>query len=234
MSLAEQLQSAERLQFASNLAHWIEGGLFAAIAVIALLQALGYINSKAARYIWPTLIILGGLFLPVYIAIQGEVKVGLLINDPQQIEHALIAFLLVLAGSAEILLVAGIFQRKFWRFIAPAALAAIGIILFVHTEYGTPEAVAEAVSKHRYQGAMVMLVGLLKSAEVQWQRTIKWLAYPWIVALFITAILLITYREPKGAYLTQSATQKFTDTLRSRTPLGTVFLARRLKYGYSN
>ncbi len=206
MSLAEQ-QIAERLQFTSNLAHWIEGGLFAVVAVIALLQAFGYMQRKSARYLWPSLIILGGFFLPVYIALQGEANVGLLINDPQQIEHALMALLLVLAGGAEVLFVAGIVQTKFWRFIAPAALTAIGVILFVHTEYGTPEAVAEAVTKHRYQGALVMLVGIFKAAEVQWQRTIKWLAYPWIVAMFITAILLITYREPKGAYVTATSTE---------------------------
>jgi len=206
VNLAEQLEVAERLQFASNLAHWIEGGLFAVVAMIALLQALGYIKSKGARYLWPSLIILGGLFLPVYIAVQGETNLGLLINDPQQVEHALMALLLVLAGAAEILFGAGLVQRRIWRFVAPAALIAIGIIFLIHTEYGTPEAVAESVSKHRYLGFAVMLVGIFKAAEVQWQRTIRWLAYPWIIALFVTALLLITYREPKGAYVTATAT----------------------------
>jgi len=34
----------------------------------------------------------------------------------------------------------------------------IGAILFIHTEYGTPEAVAEAVTTHRYQGTAIILV----------------------------------------------------------------------------
>jgi len=199
VSLEEQIQIAERLQFASNLAHWIEGGLFAVVAAIALLQVLGYMQWKGARYIWPSLIIAGGLFLPVYIAFQGEVNLRLLINDPRQIEHALMALLLVLAGAAEILFGAGLAQAKIWRFFAPAALGGIGIILILHTEYGTTNAVAEAVSKHRLLGVVVILVGIFKSFEVHWQHRIRWLAYPWIALLFITALLLITYREPKGA-----------------------------------
>jgi len=46
----------------------------------------------------------------------------------------------------------------------------------------------------------VILVALFRGAEVLWQPKNKWLAYPWIIGLFVAAALLITYREPYGAY----------------------------------
>jgi hypothetical protein len=80
-------------------------------------------------------------------------------------------------------------------------LLVIGVTLLFHTQYGTPEAVAESMRKHHYQGASVILVALFRTADILWQHK-KWLAYPWIIFLFITAALLITYREPYGAYRT--------------------------------
>lgn len=49
-------QTPAELQWISNLAHWIEGGMFATVGLLALLQALGYAQSKGAQYIWPVLI----------------------------------------------------------------------------------------------------------------------------------------------------------------------------------
>ncbi len=206
------LQTPEQLQWASNLAHWIEGAMFAIVALIALLQALDYLKSKGAQYLWPGLVLISGVFLPAYILLQrGPGGIGttwnLVIRDPQQREHFLMALLLLAAGFAEVLDRTKLLQTKLRKFVAPAAFIAIGLLLFVHTEYGTPEAVAESVVNHRYQGAVIVLAGLLKMAEVLWQRRHKWLAYPWIAMLFVAALLLITYREPDGAYRTGQSSQ---------------------------
>ena len=205
-------QTPEQLQWLSNLAHWIEGGMFGVVAVMALLQALGYANSKGAQYVWPGLVFLAGIFLPAYILLQrGPAKIGytwaLVIRDPQQREHFLMALLLLAAGLAEILRRVKLPRAKWWGLVAPAAFFAIGFLFFIHTEYGTPEAIAESVRKHRYFGLVIALAGLLKAAEVLWQRRFKWLAFPWIVLLFIAALLLITYREPPGAYRTSRSGQ---------------------------
>ena len=211
----DPLQTPEQLQWASNLAHWIEGAMFAIVAVIALLQALGYLKSKGAQYLWPGLVLISGVFLPAYILLQrgpgGIVTTwDLVIKDPQQREHFLMALLLLAAGLAEVLDRSKLLQTKLRKFVAPAAFIAIGLLLFVHTEYGTPEAIAESVINHRYQGTVIVLAGLFKVAEVLWQRRYKWLAYPWIVMLFVAALLLITYREPDGAYRTGQSWQKHT------------------------
>ena len=202
-----ELQTPEQLQAASNLAHWIEGIVFAAVALIAFLRARGRLKRQGTQYLWPSLIVMAGLFLPAYIVLQrGLDQVGVtwsfVVNDPQQREHFLMALFLVLAGTAEIASEANLVEGKIWRLITPAALLAIGAVLLVHTEYGTPPAIDESVAQHRYQGALVILVGVFKAAAVIWPR-VKWLAYPWIILLFITAVLLLTYREPYGAYRTR-------------------------------
>lgn len=199
------LQSSETLRWISNLAHWIEGGMFATVGLLALLQALGYAQSKGAQCIWPVLILIAGVFLPGFILLQrGFDGIGvtwsLVIRDPQQREHFLMAALLLAAGSAEVLLRTNAHRSRFWRFVSPAALVIIGALFFVHTEYGTPEAVAEAARKHVYMGLAILLAGVFKAAEVLWVRKLPWLAFAWIAMLFVAAFLLISYREPPGAY----------------------------------
>lgn len=187
--------------------------MFATVAVIALLQALGYAQSKGAQYLWPGLILIAGIFLPAYILLQrGFDRIGitwnLVIRDPQQREHFLMALLLLAAGLAEVLDRAKLLVTNLLKFVAPAAFVAIGLLFVFHTEYGTPEAIAESVLKHRYLGVVIAMAGLLKAADVLWRKRFKWLAFPWILLLFVAALMLITYREPPGAYKTSASAQQ--------------------------
>ena len=208
-------QTPEQLQWISNLAHWIEGGMFATVALIALLQALGYAQSKAAQYLWPGLILVAGVFLPAYILLQrGFDGIGLtwnlVIEDPQQREHFLMALLLLAAGLAEVLDRAKLLLTRLRKFVAPAAFVAIGLLFVFHTEYGTPEAIAESVTKHRYLGLVIAIAGLFKAADGLWRKKFRWIAFPWIAMLFIAALILITYREPAGAYRSYTPRQQRT------------------------
>lgn len=214
-------QTPAELQWISNLAHWIEGGMFATVGLLALPQALGYAQSKGAQYIWPVLILIAGVFLPGFILLQrGFDGIGvtwsLVIRDPQQREHFVMAALLLTAGSAEVLLRTNAQRSRLWRFVSPAALVIIGAVFFVHTEYGTPEAVAEAARKHAYMGLAILLAGIFKAAEVLWVRKLPWIVFAWIAMLFVAAFLLISYREPPGAYEDGSVNQRITKLL----PLG--------------
>ena|SRR2546422_7490573 len=198
-------QTPEQLQFISNIGHTIEGVLFAIVGLIALVQAMGYMRSKRAQYLWPSLIVIAGIFLPAYIFLQRgfdqiSVSWNFVINDPQQRQHFFMAGLLMIAGAAELAVRSNTVRGRLWKFVAPGALLVIGITLLFHTQYGTTEAIAESMRKHHYQGAAVILVALFRTADILWQRRNKWLAYPWIVFLFVAAALLITYREPWGAY----------------------------------
>lgn len=90
------------------------------------------------------------------------------------------------------------------------------MLLFFHTEDGTPEAVYEAARKHVYLGLVIILAGVFKAAEVLWRRRFKWIAFPWIALLFLAALMLITYLEPAGAYKTMPLDQP--DTTRLLAP----------------
>jgi hypothetical protein len=203
-------QTPEELQWISNLAHWIEGGLFAIVALLALLQTFGYAQSRGLQYVWPGLILIAGVFLPAFILLQrGVGGIGttwnLVIRDPQQREHFAMAVLLLAAGLGEMLLRTNKTRATVWKFVSPVALAIIGAMFFVHTEYGTPEAIAEAGRKHAYMGFAILLAGIFKGAEVVWRKRFGWLAFPWIAMLLVAAVLLMTYREPRGAYRTTTA-----------------------------
>jgi peptidoglycan/LPS O-acetylase OafA/YrhL len=97
--------------------------------------------------------------------------------------------------------------------VSPVALVLIGILLLFHTEYGTPEAIVEAARNHALLGFVIILAGLFKAVEVRWGRELKWLAFPWIVMLLISALMLISYREPEGAYKTNPSDQPDTTRL---------------------
>jgi hypothetical protein len=186
-------QTPEQLQFMSNVGHTIEGVLFAIVAFIALFEALGYAKRKGAQYLWPSLIVIAGIFLPIYILLQrGLDQVGVswnfVIHDPQQRQHIFMAGLLVVAGATELAVRSKTVRGRLWEFIAPSALMVIGVTLLFHTQYGTPEAVAESMRKHHYQGISVILVGTFRIADLLWQGRQRWLAYPWIVFLLITSV----------------------------------------------
>ena len=66
MQLVLQLHTPQELQYFSNLAHWIEGGLFILIALIAFVQLLGKLRSRWLSYLWPSIVLISGIFLPVF------------------------------------------------------------------------------------------------------------------------------------------------------------------------
>ena len=199
-------QTPEELQFISNVAHWVEGGIVGVVALLCLAEALGYGEGRA-RYLWPGLILTAWLFLPPYLLLQSGVggvgaAAGFLLRDAQQREHLLMAGLLLWAGAAEVLRRAGVLEGGRWRFVWPAALLLLGAVFAAHTQYGTPEAVAWSRTWHLYAGGTIALAGVLKTAEALWGRKFRWLAFPWTVVLLIAALLLVTYREPAGAFRT--------------------------------
>lgn len=203
----EQLHTPEEMQFLSNLGHWIEGGILGSVALIALLQAVGFLRSERAAYLWPSLIFAAGLFLPPYMLLHhGLDKLGLVWNitmeDPQQRQHFVMAVLLLIAGLSEVLVTRGIFQFKGWKLIWPSVLITIGILFLIHTQHGTEQAVTWAVTVHQYLGVLLIASGAFRAAEVLWAEKLRWLRFPWGILLLICAILLLSYHEPEGVFET--------------------------------
>lgn len=199
-SVALELHSPEELVFLSNIGHWAIGVLLLVVAIVAFSQALGRLRGSVARYVWPSLILIAGASLPLMTFIHHATELPLLMKafmvDMQQLQHMVMAILLVIAGIAEIAYLRG---RTALRFVFPAALGIIGVLFLVHPQHGTSEAVAQAAVIHRYLGAAILLAAFFRVMEVA-KKSVRWLRFPWIAFTIVAALLLISYREPAGAY----------------------------------
>lgn len=202
LAIILKIHTPDELIFYSNLAHWIEGGIFLVVVAIAFIQIRGYWKNKL--YLWPGLIFIAGLFLPIFSFIHhvGELDLAwqATIYDPQQRQHMFMAILMSIGGFSELMRLR--YRESLWRFILPIVLTIIGILFLTHPQHGTSEAVLWAALIHKYLGSVLVLSGVFRVLEMLWQnKNKKWLAYPWLIFLTLAAALLIGYREPQGAYM---------------------------------
>ncbi len=203
----EYSHKADEMRRFSNLGHWAEGALLALVGLIGMLDWLGILTG-AWRYAWPVLLLAAGLFLPVvifghghetYEPIGGRAAVW---NDPQQRQHLLMGVLLLLAGAAE---VGGLaFGFRWLQYGWPIALVVIGILFGVHTQQGSSEALAASIRYHRFLGGILAAAGLARASVVLTGNFGGVLGLGWIVLAILAALLLLLYREPAGAYETES------------------------------
>ncbi len=201
----ELLHSPQEMRFLSDLAHWIEGGILGAVALAALAEAAGRLRASPGRYLWPSLILVAGLFLAPYLFLHhGLAQIDktwrLVLQDMQQQQHLTMAALLLVAGAAELAARGGALRALAWRLAWPAALAAIGALFLIHLQHGAEAAVTWAQTVHRYLGIVLIAAALLRAAQVVGLRPARLFAYGWALALLAAALLLASYREPEGAY----------------------------------
>ncbi len=206
-----QLHTPEEFRFLISLGHWIVGYIFLGVAIIALLQAVGFL--KAQKYLWPALIVIAGIiFIPYNILHHGFEKLPLVLKvlevDEQQKQHFIMFNLLFIAGITELLLSLGKIRSKFWYFIWPGVMFVIGYMFLTHPQHGTVQALAYTKPFHTILGIVILLTGLLKVVEIHWSTKYKLIKFGWIMFLFITSIMLITYNEPEGAYKIDSSVEQ--------------------------
>jgi hypothetical protein len=196
------LPTGAESRFWSNLGHWVEGGLFAIVGLLALLESSDILTDSWI-YVWPTILLIAGLTLPLGIFGHGHgedarASRAALLADPQQQQHLIIAGLLFVAGVAEIAaLASGI---GILRYVWPLVLIVIGILFMIHTQHGTSEAATKAVRVHRILGGTLLLAGLARGLAVASGTYTGVLGLAWVVLLLITAVQLLIFREPEGAY----------------------------------
>lgn len=179
----------------SDLGHIVEGILLAGVGMLALLGALGWASWAFAA--WALLILLSGALLLLLLYPRHPVSDWQAIwNDPQQRQHTQIAVAVVLAGAVE--LARGASAAALLALIWPAALVFIGALFIIHTQHGTGEAVARAVTKHRFLGSTIVLAGLLRAAEIFTSQSV--FAFAWPLVLLAAAAQFVLYREPQGAF----------------------------------
>jgi hypothetical protein len=194
------LHSPEDMQQLSNLGHRIEGSLLLIVAVIALLQAAGFLKFKQ---LWPLIIIIAGVFLTSFLLLHHGVKNfklvwNLIMADAQQRQHLVMAGLLIIAGASELMFRA--YNISWLRFVWPIALGVIGIMFLIHEQHGSDDAVAWAQTIHKYLGILLLLVSLAVVANILFGERYHSLRFIWPILLILTSIFLFAYKEPEGAY----------------------------------
>lgn len=198
-----QLHSPEEFRHLISLGHWIVGYIFLGVAIVALLQALGFLKSQ--KYLWPAIMVIAGIiFIPYNMLHHGFAKLPLVFEvlrvDEQQKQHFIMFNLLFGAGIVELLLSLGKLKNRLWYFIWPGVMFIIGYMFLTHPQHGTTEALAYTKPFHTILGIVILITGLLKMAEILWSERYRFFKFGWIIFLFITAMMLITYNELGGAY----------------------------------
>jgi hypothetical protein len=197
------LHTAEEMQWLSNLGHRIEGILLIVVALLALGELTGIIRFKL---LWPSLIVVAGIFLIGFLMLHhGLDKLKLVWNliwdDPQQRQHMIMAALLIVAGLSEIVYrTSGYGAFKFgW----PAVMCVIGIMFLIHEQHGSSEAVEWAQRIHKYLGVLMILVGVFILLSITLGDKYRWTLFTWPILLIAASVLLLIYKEPKGAFKNQ-------------------------------
>lgn len=192
------LHTPEEMQKLSHIGHWVEGGLLATVAVIALLEALGFLR---VQLIWQSVILVAGIFLIFFLLLHhGFDKLKLVWNliskDAQQRQHLLMAFLLCVAGLSEI--ISKKYNVYILSYVWPVSLLIIGIMFLIHEQHGTAEAVKRAQTIHTFLGILLMLTFII--AIIGLLTKYRWTLFTWPALLLLISILLLVYKEPEGAY----------------------------------
>jgi hypothetical protein len=199
--------TAEEMRALSNWAHWAEGAVLAVAACIALAQVAGYLQDRRARSLWPAVIGAAGAFLLVYLLFphhglgRAPVQWAFIFGDAQQRQHLVYGALTLAGGGTELLYRSGRLEDWRWQLVWPTAAAIIGVMFAAHTQHGTAEAVQRAALVHQYLGVLLILTGLLRSADVLSGARVRWLGFSWALTLLGAAVALGMYREPEGAYM---------------------------------
>jgi hypothetical protein len=199
------LEAVRRRAAYSNFAHTIVGVLLFVVSVAAGSEVLGAIRG-GWRYFWPVLLMMAGLFIPVFIlwvARRYRVPIARLWADSQQRQHFILSTFLFIGGLAELIRLRGIFP-SLSGLVMPVMLGLIGYLFISHTQHGTAEAVAKAILAHRLLGVTLILAGLMRAIMVASSTASIVVGLAWTLLLLAAAIQLVLYREPEGAYSVQS------------------------------
>lgn len=194
------LHSPEEMRQLSNFGHRVEGALLLIIALIALLQVVDFIRF---RQLWPGVVVIAGLFLMGFLLLHHGLENfklvwNLIMNDAQQRQHLIMAALLVVAGSSELVFRA--YNISWLQFVWPIVLGIIGFMFLIHEQHGSSEAVEWAQRIHKYLGILLLFVSASIVANILIGDRYHWLRFVWPVLLMVTSIFLFVYKEPEGSF----------------------------------
>lgn len=196
--------SPSELRDLSTLTHWVFGYVLLLATILAALQVTGVVKSRRFAYAWPALVVAaGGIVVPYLLVHHGLDNVGrtwrYMRADPQQTQHLVMGVLLIAAGVTEVIRTARSSAPRWVDFGWPVVLVVIGYMFLVHPQHGMPEAMRAAARFHRVLGTSLVFAGLLRGFGV-FRESMRLVTAAWLVPLLVASLLLVTYREPPGAY----------------------------------
>lgn len=189
----------------SDLAHWVVGG-FILIVLLGSIYERFKIRSGAIfiKYLVPIAFILPGFGLSIVDVVYHSIH-----NDPHAVwyllthisqfqQHFLLAFLFMIAGITEWIRIRG--GKQWLLYIFPAVIFLIGTIFFFHQQLGIVVSIRDSMNWHMFFGAMLVIGATFRLLDILFFEEKKLFFTIWIIAILIGAGMLMTYKEPQGAY----------------------------------
>lgn len=150
----QQLHPGQDLAYFSNLAHWVEGYILLAVAIVSFFAI--FRNSKRLQFLSALLILLSGAFLAPYLLLHHGVEklpivLEISLKDAQQRQHLIMGILLAFSGIGELQAVKDA-KKLIWKIVFPLSLMVVGSLFVFHPQHGTPEAIVKSMNYHTYLG----------------------------------------------------------------------------------
>ena len=182
----------------SELNHHVAGVLVFFVGVLALLAARSDPRYSWARYGWPGLFFLLGVFLFVRHDPEswpwGPLSLWESITDPQVLQHTLFTFIVLSIGVIEWLRCRGTLTHSVWELIFPTLAISAAAMLFLHHHGSGPS--AYKIYRHHSimasAGTAAMIAKVLDDSRL---LTNRMGAYLWPGLVMFIGFMLLIYSE---------------------------------------
>lgn len=202
-----KLHTASEWAVESTRGHWTLGLFIFVLFISSLAERYNWKNKKViAKYIAPFVLILFGALLSFVGPIlhtfisnpQPSAVWYLMTHNSQFLQHFFGGLVFIIAGIAEHIRYGK--TQGFLQYIAPLAIGLSGIIFFFHQQLGVSTSVVYAMGWHMSFGVFMITGSVFRVIDLLFFESKKGFFFVWIIAILIGASMMMTYREPAGAY----------------------------------
>jgi hypothetical protein len=182
----------------SEQVHWVLGGAISLIAVILLLRAAGVLRASWPRYFLPfgLLLLAGETFLDPLIHGLGTPQH----EAAETAQHFVMGGLMAAVGLVELQRARDRLRSRFWGFLLPVGLLAVGILFLVHAQHDSAAPAILLIVQHRVMGATLVVAAAAKFLAELGQDKTRSFEAGWLVAMLVFGLELLLYTEASGAH----------------------------------
>ncbi|HXG19491.1 MAG TPA: hypothetical protein VNN62_10525 [Methylomirabilota bacterium] len=182
----------------SELNHHVAGVFVLFTGGLALLAATQGQRFAWARYGWPGLFFLLGMFLMVRHDPEswpwGPLTFWESVTDAQVLQHMLFTLIVLAIGVIEWLRCRGTLTHPAWGWIFPSLAISAAVMLFLHKHGEGP--VADKIYRHHsimaVSGILAMVAKVFDDSRIVNSRT---LGYIWTILIMFVGLMLLLYTE---------------------------------------